>query len=402
MRTLPGRVAAFFSMAWLIGVACSLPTSLTRPTPSPAPNETRAPADTREPTGTAPPSPTPVPPPTPSAQPTLTPAAALEPLEILEWSEFPYAQPADPANLDTHVEVLIRNPNEIPVRVAADGVELRFLNGEGITVYTNPNPVLYFWEGSWLLPGQTGALSACVCFQTSGLARADWQSLALVAPLEPATDIAYTLDVEVTVGEFFDLAEAHLGGSGLGAEITLLNRSEHALESIPHLVFARDTSGRYVGMAAYGNAVVSFTEDLNIQPGDSASGIVVSEIDYFDGPMTYEAQAIGIIASSATPTQPAAPVGTPLADWKGVPIMPGALNGGEAEGGYRYATAASIDAIKDYYDNALTELGYRLTTSGEEEGASFWMFQEGTTTVIIGVLPSDDLNRVQIAVLSAD
>lgn len=230
--------------------------------------------------------------------PSATPAPALLDLEILEWSEFPYANLADPVNTDTHVEVLIRNPNDVAVRVDQNGVELRFVNAAGEVAYSNPNPLLYVWEGSWILPGETTALSACVCFWSSGLQKQDWTSLELTAPLKVATDLAYTTDVQVTIGEFFSLSEAHLGGDGIGAEITLTNTSDHALESIPLHVFAYDAGGRYVGMATFGNAVGSFTENITIQPGDTANGVIVSEIDYIDAnvPLTYKVAAIGILA----------------------------------------------------------------------------------------------------------
>lgn len=61
-------------------------------------------------------------------------------------------------------------------------------------------------------------------------------------------------------------------------------------------VLARDANSRYVGVVTFGNAVASFTENISIQPGDSANGIVVSDIDYFNEPMTYEVAAIGIPA----------------------------------------------------------------------------------------------------------
>lgn len=235
---------------------------------------------------------------TATAEPSATPTAALLDLEIVEWSEFPYANLADPSNTDTHVEVLIRNPNDVPVRIDQNSVELRFLNAAGEVVYSNPNPFFYIWEGSWMLPGETAALSACVCFWSSSLQKQDWTSLELSAPLEVATGLAYTLDVEVTIGEFFSLAEAHLGGSGAGAEITLTNTSDKVLESIPLHVFAYDADGKYVGMATFGNAVGSFTENISIQPGDTADGVVVSEIDYIDPgvPLTYDVAAIGILA----------------------------------------------------------------------------------------------------------
>jgi hypothetical protein len=277
-------------LALLLSVALSLaacgappvaPADLTTGTPAVAATDTTAVTPTDSPT--------------PQPSPTATELPLLD-LEIVEWSEFPYAHPADPNNTDTHVEVLIRNPNDVPVRIDQDGVDLRFVNAAGEVVFSNENPFFYVWEGSWMLPGETAALSACVCFSTSGVERQEWDTLSLVVPVATATDITYTRDVEVVLGEWFSLAEAHLGGSGLGAELSLTNTSDQVLESIPLRVLARDATGRYIGIATFGDAVASFTEEVNIQPGDTANGVVVSEIEYFNKPMTYEVNAIGILA----------------------------------------------------------------------------------------------------------
>jgi len=100
---------------------------------------------------------------------------------------------------------------------------------------------------------------------------------------------------DVTLGEFFSLQEAHLGGDMLGAEINLVNTSDQILKSFEVRVIARDAGGRYVGVAIYG----SFADRDNsgdVEPGASGGGIVVSEIDYVDGPLVYEVTAIGIPA----------------------------------------------------------------------------------------------------------
>ncbi len=234
-----------------------------------------------------------------SPEPSLTPTQAVLDLEILEWGEFPYVRLADPENTDTHVEVLVRNPNDFPVRIDSSADELRLMNAAGEVVYTNPSSVYYIWEGSWMLPGETAALSACVCFWTSGMERQEFESLELVAPLERATDLAYTPDVEVTLGEWFSLAEAHLGGSGFGAEITLTNTSDQVLEEFYVRVMVRDATGKFVGVAVYGGFVANFQNDVPIQPGEGGNGVVDDTmIDYMGDPreFEYEINAIGILA----------------------------------------------------------------------------------------------------------
>jgi hypothetical protein len=373
------RRAIFAIVLFLAGIflsACSSPAPANTSSP---PTESTAPTETT------------------TSEPSLTPTPTLLPLEIVDWYEHDNPNKANPEDTDTTIEVLIRNPNDVPIRIDQESVELRFVNSAGEVVYTNPNPFFYIWQGEWMTANQTAAISACVCFWNSGLETKEWETLELVAPLEIMTPPAYTTDVEFTA-EFVLLEEVLHGYSGPGVATTLSNTSDQVLESIATLVLAYDVRGRFVGTAMFGNAVASFTEDKALQPGDSASGFEVSQIDYLGKErLTYEAQAIGIIAAGA-PTPQSVPEGTPAADWQGVPIMPGAVNGGEAEGGYRFSTQAMIEEITQFYDAALADLGYSLTTSGEEGGITFLLFGKGSSQAIVGIFPSGDSNLVQITV----
>ncbi len=265
-------------------------------TPPAAATDTQTPAFTP----TAEPSSTPSPEPFPSAtpEPSLTATPALSPLEIQEWAIYPYANLADPQVTDQRVEMLVRNPNDFPVRVNTSDAEIRFLNAAGEVVYRNPSPTFYIWEGSWILGGETVPISVCECFDTDGVARQAWELLELFAPLEAASNIVYTNDVEVNLGEFFSLSEAHLGGDEMGVEIKLVNTSDQVLKRFEVHVTARDANSKYVGVAISG----SFADRDNagnytdIAPGASGGGVVVSLIDYVDGPLNYEVTAIGIPA----------------------------------------------------------------------------------------------------------
>ncbi len=281
------RISAIVFLLFILAVtACSPPELIT----SEPGTETSTPAAVA--TGTQAPSATSIP------QPSLSPTPAVLPLVIVEWAVYPYADPADPQNTDPRVEILIRNPNDFPVRVNTDEVELRLLNAAGEIVLKNPNPTIDFWEGSWIRAGETLPMTACACFTTDGVAKQAWDSLELVAPLEPATGIAYTTDVDVSIGKFFFLDEAHLGGHQLATEITLVNTSGQVLKSFEVCVTARDASGKYVGVAIYGSFVgpADSGQPGNIEPGTSGGGIVVTLIDYVDGPLSYEVTAIGIPA----------------------------------------------------------------------------------------------------------
>ncbi len=278
----------------LTAAACSSPEQVvdepSNQIDTPVPLVTNTPAPS--PTTTIMPSPTA----TPESSPTAT--RAIQPLEIVEWAEYPYANLVDPQNTDTRVEVLVRNSNDFPVQVNMKEVELKFLNAAGDVVYVNPNPRFYFWEGSWIRGGESLPISACVCFYTSGVAKQAWEKLELIVPIEIIEDSAYSTDVEVNIGEFFSLEEAHLGGDMLGTQITLVNKGNQVLKSFEVLVTARDNNNKYAGVAVYGSFADRDTGGnlTRIEPGASADGIVVSEIDYLDDTLEYQVTALGILA----------------------------------------------------------------------------------------------------------
>jgi hypothetical protein len=370
----------------LAAAACSLPGSIGPGSGSATATRAGPATETRTPSATAIP------------QPTFTPTLAILPLEIVEWSEWPYAHPADPSNTDTHVEVLIRNPNDFPVRVNRDEDELRFVDAAGEVVYTNPSPFFYIWQGEWMLPGETAALSACVCFWTSGELKQDWESLELTTPLEVATGLAYTLDVEVTA-EFVLLEEVVHGYSGPGAATTLTNTSDQVLESIAFRVLAYDTGGRFVGVAVYGNAVASFTENIGLQPGDTASGLEDSQIDYMGNQrLTYEVAAIGIPAGAAATEEFVWPDGSTPGEWNGIPIMPDAIGNEVFDNEYQYATQADFDEIVHFYETGLTDLGFEIETVVDESGGTARVdFRRGDTAGEVEIAPyADGIHAVVI------
>lgn len=280
----------------LLGLAGCIPTGAGVPETGASPAAPRqvteaqgsAPEVTLPPTATEPPEPLP----TATAAPAFTPTPAVLPLELVEWGEFPYANLADPQNTDTHIEALIHNPNPFPVRISREGAELRFLNATGEVVYRNPSPRFYIWEGEWMRADETLAISACVCFQSSGLERQAWETLELVAPLEAAAGAAYTTDIEATMGDFIPL----YGGSELGTEISLKNTGDQALKGFDVLVLARDAAGKFVGVAVAGLFAESDANGnyARIEPGMSGGGVLPSEIDYVNEPLVYELLALGI------------------------------------------------------------------------------------------------------------
>jgi ABC-type amino acid transport substrate-binding protein len=62
--------------------------------------------------------------------------------------------------------------------------------------------------------------------------------------------------------------------------------------------------------------------------------------------------------------------GTPLASWRGVPIMPGAIAGQEESETYRFTISASTQDIQTYYQGELTSMGWQVDKTGYGEGAN--------------------------------
>lgn len=57
------------------------------------------------------------------------------------------------------------------------------------------------------------------------------------------------------------------------------------------------------------------------------------------------------------------PSGTPLSDWKGIPVMPGAEAGEEDQGNYTFITRASPDEVIAYYIDTMPGLGWQVLGS---------------------------------------
>jgi hypothetical protein len=250
-----------------------------------------------------------------------------------------------------------------------------------------------------MLGGDSTGFQICACFETGGGEKQAWETIEMTAPIEPATAVMFTTDVEAILGEPFSLAEAHLGGSGTGIPITLTNTGDQPLINIPMRVIARDADGRYIGMPGFGNSVVSFTEDISIQPGESLYGVLDSEIDYFDDFLTYEVIAIGIPASFAPTEEIVLPSGTPLAEWEGIPIMPGAISGEPAgDDVYQFTIQATIDEVTGYYETELADLGYQLDATEDQGGYTALYFSNDTTTIVIFIAPIGGLTGVVITI----
>jgi hypothetical protein len=90
------------------------------------------------------------------------------------------------------------------------------------------------------------------------------------------------------------------------------------------------------------------------------------------------------------------PVGTPLSDWQGIPVMPGALAGEGDNEGYSFTTQALVDEVQNYYENEMTKIGWELLGIGEgSTDAVILIFTRGPDIASISVIPlPEDLRYV--------
>jgi hypothetical protein len=71
------------------------------------------------------------------------------------------------------------------------------------------------------------------------------------------------------------------------------------------------------------------------------------------------------VPPTATPFSLRMPVGTPVSEWRGLPIMPGAIAGEETDtGAYIFTINASLDDIQNFYELELRKLGWKKTSGG--------------------------------------
>ena len=92
------------------------------------------------------------------------------------------------------------------------------------------------------------------------------------------------------------------------------------------------------------------------------------------------------------------PVGIPDKEWKGIPIMPGAIAGNGDNEKYVFTINASLEAIQTYYERELSKSGWDLVTSGAgDTGATMLIFNNGKPPLMpISIIPDGDLMLVLI------
>lgn len=76
------------------------------------------------------------------------------------------------------------------------------------------------------------------------------------------------------------------------------------------------------------------------------------------------------------------PKGQPASEWKGIPIMPGAIAGAGDEEGYVFTVRATPQHVQDYYQLELAKLGWQLNAQGDGTSSRVLIFMNSASTTL--------------------
>jgi hypothetical protein len=91
------------------------------------------------------------------------------------------------------------------------------------------------------------------------------------------------------------------------------------------------------------------------------------------------------------------PVGVPETEWKGIPVMPGAIAGEGDNAGYTFTIQATVEEIQSYYEKELAKQNTYLLASGQgQNGSNMLIFMKDSQTVSISIFPYQDFYIVML------
>lgn len=85
------------------------------------------------------------------------------------------------------------------------------------------------------------------------------------------------------------------------------------------------------------------------------------------------------------------PAGTPAKEWKGIPIMPGAIAGSDDGNTYSFTIKSSVDEIQKFYEKEMAKLGWNAFAVGQgQTQTALLMFMKDSETLTLTFLPQSD------------
>jgi hypothetical protein len=97
------------------------------------------------------------------------------------------------------------------------------------------------------------------------------------------------------------------------------------------------------------------------------------------------------------------PQGTPVEEWKGIPIMPSATAGQEfpESNMYSFKTASTPQEVQDFYNEKLTALGWNqpFEVPSDQGGMGMTLFQKGSNSLTIMIISSEGSTVVNLTLV---
>jgi hypothetical protein len=85
----------------------------------------------------------------------------------------------------------------------------------------------------------------------------------------------------------------------------------------------------------------------------------------FASQSTWQSNSQKIIRITTTPPILPLPTGTPLTNWNGVPVMPGAISGNGNAEGYSYTVNVSPFTVQQFYETQMKSQGWDVYTNDQ-------------------------------------
>jgi hypothetical protein len=94
------------------------------------------------------------------------------------------------------------------------------------------------------------------------------------------------------------------------------------------------------------------------------------------------------------------PVGKPVAEWNGIPVMPDAIAGEESAGSYAYTVKNSVAAVQKFYIRELPKIGWTLFASGVgETGNALDMYTKDNEMFSMSIILADEKEGLVLVLL---
>jgi hypothetical protein len=94
---------------------------------------------------------------------------------------------------------------------------------------------------------------------------------------------------------------------------------------------------------------------------------------------------------------PPSPTAVASANWKGIPLMPGAVPVKAEDKRYTYTVKATWAQVKSFYVREMPRIGWALLTEIRTQDSEALMFGQGAAIIMIGGWQNGDLVQVDIA-----